>query len=103
MINWQDPDYVAQGHFATIIKSITIQCSAETAQTVANNGSLPANAQSYVYTTNDTTSHRMPQVLVTNESTNVNAAVRALPGGFGAAAGFVSVVAGVLSLCALAI
>jgi len=103
MINWQDPDFVAQGHFSTIIKSVTIQCSAETAQTVANNGSLPANAQSYVYTTNDTNSHMIPQVLVTNESTNVNAGMRPLPGGFGAVAGLVSVVAAVLSAYALAI
>jgi len=102
MINWQDPDYISQGHFSTIVKSVTIQCSSETAATVANNGSLPANAQSYVYTTNDTTSHRIPRVFVSNESTNVNAAsLRFSPGEtLGVGARVMSVVAVVLGAVA---
>lgn len=102
MINWADPDYVAQGHFSTIVKSVTIKCASETTTTVANNGSLPANAQSYVYTTNDPNSGMIPRVLVTNESTNVNAAGPTLTGGigFGGGTAVISVVAGVLAVSA---
>lgn len=74
MIDWSDPDYVAQGQFSTLVKSVTIKCTKETATSVANNGSLPANPQSYVYTTNDTNSGVVPRVMVSNESTNVNGA-----------------------------
>ncbi|KIO31409.1 glycoside hydrolase family 16 protein [Tulasnella calospora MUT 4182] len=71
MIDWTDPDYVAQGQFSTIVKSVTIKCAKETSTTIANNGTLPANPRSYVYTKNDTV---VPRVLVSNESTNVNSA-----------------------------
>ncbi|KAG9004295.1 hypothetical protein FRB94_006822 [Tulasnella sp. JGI-2019a] len=101
MIDWSDPDYVAQGHFSTIIKSVTIKCSAETTTTSANNGTLPANSQSYVYTTNDTNSGLIPRVMVSNLSTNVNAAGPAFSGvGLGGAAVLISAAAGVLAVSA---
>ncbi|KAG8909884.1 hypothetical protein FRC00_009261 [Tulasnella sp. 408] len=71
MIDWNDPDYVAQGQFSTIVKSVTIKCAKETSTTIANNGTLPANPRSYVYTKNDTVT---PRVMISNESTNVNGA-----------------------------
>lgn len=93
LISWSDPDYVAQGHFSTLVKSVTIKCSSETAKTVANNGSLPADSQSYVYTTN-ATNGVVPRVFVSNQSTNVNAAVHAA----GPVGVIVSVVAGLAFL-----
>jgi len=104
MIDWNDPDYVAQGHFATIIKSVTITCSAETTSTAANNGSLPANSQSYVYMTNDTKSGMIPRIEVTNQSTNVNAATMgAIPGGLFHGAGLISIAAAILGMGAVLI
>jgi len=79
MIPWNDPDYVAQGHYSIIIKSVNIQCAPETAQTVTNTGALPPNPQSYVYTKNDSSGH-IPQVFISNESTNVNAAFATIRG-----------------------
>lgn len=100
MIDWSDPDYVAQGHFSTVVKAVSIKCSAETAATIV--GSLPANPQSYVYTTNDTSGH-IPRVLVTNESTNVNAAEGMWVGatGLGGMMKVVMSVAGVLAASAI--
>ncbi|KAG9016249.1 hypothetical protein FRB90_003641 [Tulasnella sp. 427] len=97
LIDWTDPDYVAQGQFSTIVKSVSIKCAKETAATVANNGSLPANPRSYVYTTNDTRSGVVPRVMVSNESTNVNGA-SSVQGGIavGMTAGVVSGMAVIL-------
>ncbi|KAG8903471.1 hypothetical protein FRB99_003249 [Tulasnella sp. 403] len=78
MIDWSDPDYVAQGHFSIIIKSVSVTCLPETAKTVANNGSLPVDPQGYKYTSNDTANGVVPRVFVSNESTNVNAAVEGI-------------------------
>ena len=72
MIDWTDPDYVAQGHFSTIVKSVAITCFKETAATAANVGSLPPGVDAYVFTTNDTKSGVIPRVMLSNVSTNVN-------------------------------
>ena len=46
MINWNDPDYVAAGHFYTLIKSVNITC---------NDPATPSsNVTSYVYAPNTT-------------------------------------------------
>jgi len=73
MINWNDPDYIAQGHFSTIVQNVSISCSQETSATIANNGSIPASPDAYVYTTNETQNGIVPRVFLSNESTNVNA------------------------------
>ncbi|KAG8927842.1 hypothetical protein FRC02_007706 [Tulasnella sp. 418] len=73
MINWNDPDYVAQGHFGVIVKSVDIKCTPETAQTNPN-GTIPKDAQSYIYMSNDTETGVTPRVYVSNHTTNVNAA-----------------------------
>jgi len=68
MINWNDPDYTAAGHFYTVIQSISINCSDPT-------GSVPAGAQSYVYGSNQTTGGlQIPSVAATNQSTVMNGA-----------------------------
>jgi len=92
MINWSDPDYVAQGQFSVLVKSVTIQCSQETTTTLVDYGSMPLNPRSYVYTSNDTNGVT-PRVLISNATTNVNAAGRAVDG----------VGAGLSFTCALAL
>lgn len=69
MINWDDPDYVAAGHFYSMIQSVSINCSDPA-------GSVPSGAQSYVYGANATTDGlQIPSVLVTNQTTVMNGAV----------------------------
>lgn len=59
MINWNDPDYVAAGHFYTLISSVNITC---------NDPVKPsANVTSYVYTPNTTTF--TPGIEFSNETT----------------------------------
>jgi len=68
MINWNDPDYIASGHFYTIIQSVSINCSDPA-------GSVPAGAESYTYGANTTINGlQIPSVLVTNETTIMNGA-----------------------------
>jgi len=62
MINWNDPDYLAAGHFYAFVQSVSIKCS--TALTV------PANTTSYIYGANDTTG--IPTILASNQTTLVN-------------------------------
>lgn len=70
MINWNNPDYVAAGHFYTIIQSVSINCSDPA-------GSIPTGAESYSYGPNTTTNGlQIPSVLVTNKTTIMNAAPR---------------------------
>ncbi|KAI0370567.1 concanavalin A-like lectin/glucanase [Pilatotrama ljubarskyi] len=59
MINWDDPDYKAAGHFYALVSSVSVQC--------ADASTNPANAQSYVYGKN--TSAFTPEVDVTNKTT----------------------------------
>jgi len=73
LINWSDPDYVSQGQFATLVKSVSIKCTPETSATSAN-GTIPKDAQSYVYMSNDTTG-LTPRVYVSSLTTNVNSAL----------------------------
>ena len=63
MIDWNDPEYKAAGHFYAIVDSVSITC--------ADSKSNPADAQSYVYGQN--ASSFSPAVAVSNETT-VNAA-----------------------------
>ena len=71
LINWDDPDYKAAGHFYVLVDSVQIKC--------ADAATNPADAQSYVYGQN--TSAFNPQVTVSNESTvNGASVVRALAG-----------------------
>jgi hypothetical protein len=65
MINWNDPDYVAAGHFYTLISSVNITC---------NDPVKPsANVTSYVYTPNTTTF--TPGIEFSNETTINGAAI----------------------------
>ncbi|KAH9852274.1 glycoside hydrolase family 16 protein [Lenzites betulinus] len=64
MINWNDPDYVAAGHFYALVQSVSVKC--------ADASSNPAGAQSYVYGKN--TSAFTPAVDVTNQTTVNNGA-----------------------------
>ena len=74
LINWDDPDYQAAGHFYAIVDSVSIAC----ADTSAN----PADAQSYVYGAN--ASAFSPAIDVSNETTVSGAAsLRALAAGKG--------------------
>lgn len=68
MIDWNDPDYAAAGHFYTIIQSISINCSDPA-------GSVPASAQSYIYGPNVTTNGlQIPAVDASNQTTIINGA-----------------------------
>lgn len=70
LINWNDPDYVAAGHFYALVNSVSVEC--------ADSSSNPSNAQSYVYGKN--ASAFTPAVDVTNQTTVTNAAPRAFGG-----------------------
>ncbi|KAF8587806.1 glycoside hydrolase family 16 protein [Ramaria rubella] len=66
LINWNDPDYLATGHFQTLIHSVSVTCADPA-------GTVPANAQSYVYGSNVTVGERqIPSVLVTNQGTIIH-------------------------------
>ena len=74
LINWNDPDYLAAGHFYAIVDSVSVTCADSTTN--------PADAQSYVYGGN--TSSFTPTIDVTNETTVSGAAsLRALAAGNG--------------------
>ena len=78
MIDWTDPDYVAAGHFYTLIQSVAINCSDPA-------GSVPAGAESYAYGANTTADGggggggggelEVPSVQVTNRTTVMNGAL----------------------------
>ncbi|KAI0828678.1 concanavalin A-like lectin/glucanase domain-containing protein [Trametes gibbosa] len=65
MINWDDPEYKAAGHFYALVSSVSIEC--------ADTASNPSNAQSYVYGKN--ASAFTPAVDVTNQTTINNGAM----------------------------
>lgn len=67
MINWDDPDYQAAGHFYALIKSITVNCSDPTP--------IASNVTSYVYGGNTTSN--TPSIDLSNAST-VNGALGAM-------------------------
>lgn len=65
MINWNDPDYVAAGHFYTLISSVNITC---------NDPVKPSsNVTSYVYTPNTTA--LTPGIEFSNQTTINGAAI----------------------------
>ncbi|KAI0642799.1 concanavalin A-like lectin/glucanase domain-containing protein [Trametes meyenii] len=67
MIDWNDKDYQAAGHFYALVSSVSIEC--------ADAASNPANAESYVYKANS--SAFTPQVDVTNQTTVNSSGARA--------------------------
>jgi hypothetical protein len=68
MINWNDPDYIAAGHFYALIKSVSVQCQDPSAGT--GNVTDPTG---YVYTN---VTGLAPSVAFTNGSTLLGAAAR---------------------------
>ena len=73
MIDWNDPDYVAAGHFYALVSGVNVTCHDPAS------ASAPANTQSYVYGQN--ASAFSPSVAVTNETTvNGESTLRALAG-----------------------
>lgn len=75
MINWQDPDYLASGHFYALVQGINVTCHDPT--------TAPSDATSYVYGKNE--SAFTPAIAFSNAST-VNAArgiVAGVAGPFG--------------------
>jgi len=64
LINYQDPDYVAAGHFYALIKKVNITCNDPDQVTATTTG--------YVYGANS--SQDIPSVALTNVTTNINAA-----------------------------
>lgn len=59
MIDWNDPDYVAAGHFYALVSSVSIECLDPTTPA--------ADVTSYIYGTNS--SQFTPSVSFSNEST----------------------------------
>ena len=71
MINWNDPDYTAAGHFYTLVKGVNITCHDPAS------ASAPADTQSYVYGKNS--SSFTPSVAFSNLTT-INGAAGSLGG-----------------------
>ena len=61
MIDWNDPDYVAAGHFYALVSGVNVTCHDPAS------ASAPANTQSYVYGQNS--SAFTPSVALSNAST----------------------------------
>ena len=59
MINWNDPDYVAAGHFYALVSSVSIECADPTPPA--------SDVTSYVYGSNS--SQFTPSIAFSNEST----------------------------------
>jgi len=73
MINWNDPDYQAAGHFYALVNSVSIQCAD------AQNVSAIPNITSYVYGGN-ASNHNIPIILLSNRTTLLKgSAGRAVP------------------------
>jgi hypothetical protein len=66
MINWNDPDYLAAGHFYVLVKSVAVKCSDPQRPS--------ANDTSYVYGANVTAN--LPEIAFSNHSTLLNAGMR---------------------------
>ena len=64
MIDWNDPDYVAAGHFYALLKQVTIKC--------ADPQQPGEDITSYVYGSNVTAD--MPGIAFSNDSTLVDGA-----------------------------
>jgi len=88
MINWDDADYKAAGHFYTVVNKVTITCT--NAQTVA----AGSNITSYVYGGTKDQS-KTPTILYSNHSTLLGGAGRSVPA-LGLRGIFVSLLLGTL-------
>ena len=86
LINWNDSDYEAAGHFYTLIKSVSIQC--------ADPASPNSTDTSYAYTTNVSTN--TPGVTFSQADIVVN-------GAMGFASGRAAVLAGLLAAFGIAL
>ncbi|KXN80641.1 hypothetical protein AN958_09086 [Leucoagaricus sp. SymC.cos] len=64
MINWDDPDYKAAGHFYATVKSVSVKCT--------NVQKPDTNTTSYVY--QNSSDHSSPSIALSNRSTLLNAA-----------------------------
>lgn len=64
MINWDDPDYKAAGHFYATVKSVSVKCSSVQKPNV--------NTTSYIY--QNSTDKSSPAVALSNRSTLLNSA-----------------------------
>jgi len=71
MINWNDPDYKAAGHFYASVNQVTVNCS--TAYTPSN-----PNITSYVYSGSQNQSST-PTITLSNHSTLLNGANNLVP------------------------
>ncbi|KAF9528443.1 glycoside hydrolase family 16 protein [Crepidotus variabilis] len=70
MINWDDPDFKAAGHFYAIVQKVTVKCI--NAQVI----DPAANITSYIYSGNSSSN---PSIVYSNYSTMVNGARSMLP------------------------
>ncbi|EIN08533.1 glycoside hydrolase family 16 protein [Punctularia strigosozonata HHB-11173 SS5] len=68
LIDWNDPDYVAAGHFYALVSEVSVKC--------ANVSGEGANVTSYVYGANSTAF--TPSISFSNQSTLVNGAMDAV-------------------------
>ncbi|GLB42282.1 putative glycosyl hydrolases family 16 [Lyophyllum shimeji] len=64
MINWQDPDYLAAGHFYALVKSVVVKCGDSAQRT--------GEVQAYKYGSNATS--QTPSIAMTNQTTLLNGA-----------------------------
>lgn len=64
MINWNDPDYKAAGHFFATVKSVAVKCT--------NVQKADANTTSYVY--QNSSQKATPSISLSNHSTMLNSA-----------------------------
>lgn len=71
MINWDDPDYKAAGHFYASVNQVTVNCS--TAYASSN-----PNITSYVYGGSQNQSST-PTITLSNHSTLLNGANKLVP------------------------
>ena len=72
MINWDDPDYKAAGHFYALVNKVTVKCSAAQAPPSAS------DITSYVYSGSKNQS-TTPTITFSNHSTLLNGTGRLVP------------------------
>ena len=72
MINWDDPDYKAAGHFYALVNKVSVKCSTAQAPPAAS------NITSYVYSGSKNQS-TTPTITFSNHSTLLNGTGRLVP------------------------
>lgn len=87
MINWQDPDYLAAGHFYVLLKSVIVKCGDSSQRT--------DDVSAYKYGTNSTS--QTPSIALTNQTTLLNGAGPTLGSGVSFNRGAVAAVAGLMA------